>query len=117
MNKKAFVALSSTSLIKVWEWCEQNYTDPLADAYMVACTAVGGLDPSIIAARLKVSWSGMDKHGWIDEAYKLYNFSLQHRDTIGRIILGVIKRESPNNLSTPGGAPNPADGMASINSR
>ncbi len=102
MKEKKFVTLSKASLDKVWAWCEENESDPLAEAFMGACTALGTIDCSKISDRLKKSWPGGDDinskkwGGWIDAAYVLDDLAFIHRDTLGRAILDMLKRERPN---------------------
>ena len=102
MKEKKVVSLSKTSLSKVWAWCEENEDDPLSEAYMGACSAVGSIDCSKILTRLEKSWPGRDfpkKLGrLIDAAYSLDDLAYMHRDNIGRAILDMLKRERPNVL-------------------
>lgn len=93
MKEKKFVYLSKTSRDKVWAWCEENESDPLAEAYMGACYALGAIDCSKISDRLKKSWQGKKVWGWIDEAFALDDLAFKHRDTLGRAILSMLKRE------------------------
>lgn len=96
---KKFVSLSNASLCKIWNWCEGNRGDPLELAYVGACNALGTIDCSKISGRLKRSWPNADdtkgrRWGhWIISAHELDDLAFMHRDTIGRTILGVIKRE------------------------
>ena len=90
-----FVSLSDSSLTKVWDWCEENKSDPLSESYMGACLACGHTDWSKIATRLKTSWPSTkrDKSGWFDISYNIGTEVYKLRDIIGRVILDVIKRE------------------------
>ena len=98
--KDKFVYLSKTNLAKVLDWCEANENDPIAEAYMGACGAIGAIDCSKISDRLEKSWKGPREgkrgYGWIEAAYKLDDLAYMHRDTIGRAILNMLKREQPN---------------------
>jgi len=85
--------LGDKSLSKVWEWAEENEeTSPLAKAYCASCYAIGVLDSSAICQELETHWRGKN-YGYIREAYKPYDFAFLYRDTIGRIILDMMKRQ------------------------
>ncbi len=91
---KKHKALSSKSLELVWEWCERNDGSPLAEAYLAACAAVGALDCSKIADQLKPTWKKKEKFGYIYEAYKPFDIAFIYRDTVGRVIFDLLKREA-----------------------
>ena len=84
--------LSTKSLGIVGDWCERNDDDPLTKAYMGACDAVASLDCSAIYERLEKSLK-VSTDQIIREAYKPYYLSFQYRDTIGRMIFDLNKRE------------------------
>ncbi len=94
-------ALSKKSLAAVWEWAEANEGNPLAEAYMGACSAIGMLDCSAICDVLEKDWRGK-KYGYIDEAYRPYNLAFIYRDTVGRLILDMLHRQTPNACGEPG---------------
>ncbi len=89
------VTLSAGSLKKVWDWAEANNGNPLADAYIDACSAVGALDCRAIADVLKTTWRAKG-FGYIHEAYKPYNAAFFYRDTVGRLILEMLRRMAPD---------------------
>ena len=93
-EKSKFVYLSQKSLDKVIEWSEKNDCDPLAKAFIDACFAIGSTDFYEIHKRLEKSYEPK-KHSkkmfhYIDIKYS----ALRYRDTIGRIIFDMLKRES-----------------------
>ena len=88
------VWLSTKSLERVWSWAIKNEHTPLGEAYMAACAAVGARDCRKIADQLRPTWKRKrGKYGYISEAYKLYEMPYTYRDTVGRIILDMLKRE------------------------
>jgi hypothetical protein len=97
--EKKFAYLSTASLAKLRTWREENENDPLAEAYYAACEAIGAVDTALISDRLRKSWPYNDDlnnkkwGGWIPVATGLEDLAYQHRDTIGRVILEMIKRE------------------------
>lgn len=97
MSEKKFVSLSESSLKKVYDWCERNEGDPLAKAYFGACTALGSLETREIAERL--GFSRLDRKAdsrkvvYWDTAYRIKQLAFKYRDTIGREILKMLKRE------------------------
>jgi hypothetical protein len=101
MKEKKLVHLSRASLGRVCDWCEKNEDDPLAIAYTSACLAVEYVDYKKIMERLERSWPGTRNPrcktwgGWIGVAIMLEDLAIAYRDTIGRTILDVIKREHP----------------------
>lgn len=86
-------ALSKKSLRVVLQWADNNENNPLADAFLSACFANGGLDCNKISNVLKKDWQGKNKIGYIDEAYKPYELSFVYRDIIGRMILDMLRRQ------------------------
>ena len=90
---KNYVELSRKSRDKVWAWCEENEGTPLAEAYIAACYAVGSLDCSKICEQIKPTWKNK-RISHISEGFKPYDTGFIHRDTVGRIILNLIKRET-----------------------
>lgn len=90
---KKHVALSNKSLERVYSWCERNEGTALEQAYMDACTAVYGLDTISIRVQLKDAWISKKKPRAV-EAGKPYDLAFEYRDTIGRMILDLIKREA-----------------------
>lgn len=93
MSKRNFVYLSSKSLKIVWNWCESNADDPLAIAYNGACIAIGNFNYSDIAERLDESWSKKKYVGY-KVGRELSDQCVQYRDTLGRVIFDMIKRNA-----------------------
>ena len=95
---KGFVALSPKSLAKVFAWSEKNQRGvPLAGVYYDVCTAIGEFDFMTVADRLEAAWPEKDKSpgwgGYAEEALKVKDALYLCRDTIGRTILEMLKRE------------------------
>ena len=96
MTKKKFVSLSQESLDKIYAWSEvdENYYTPLAEAYRGDCYVVGITDCSKIIDQLKPTWKGKrNEYGYISEGLRAGDYMYEHRDTVGRIILDMIKRQ------------------------
>ena len=86
-------SLSTKSLALVWDWCERNQGTPLAEAYITACAALGAFDRKGIAAQLKTTWKRKGGYNHILEASDLYRQTFIYRDTVGRTIFDLMKRE------------------------
>lgn len=100
--KDNFVELSTASLRKVDEWVEKNDGDPLALAYQYARVVANGWCFMSERYYLDEAWERLRKV-WPFESRSAYKFipyltrasdyAYKHRDTIGRLILEVIKKE------------------------
>lgn len=95
MSEKRFVGLSNANLVKVWAWAEQHEdNDPIAEAYSAACYAVGTIRK--IDNRLASSWptEGRDSWKWTYVSCSLEKQAFEYRDTLGRVIIDMLKREA-----------------------
>jgi hypothetical protein len=98
-----FRYLSRATATRILAWCQQHEDHPLSKAYMASLLAFqSDPDPqdalwnlytytySEFADRLEpIHGIGKTMAQW----RKIYDAQFQHRDTVGRIILDVIKRE------------------------
>jgi len=82
----SYTPADRVTLEKVWNWCEKNESDALAEAYFEVCTTVGALDPQVLCHRAaKPYWA---------KAYAIKRAAIKTRDLIGELILREIKIES-----------------------
>lgn len=87
---KRFVYLGKVNLERLGKWCLENEGDPLAEAFEGACAALGLLDRSKIIDQLAAS---RPRHNAIRIASQLEDLAYQYRDTMGRVILKMMKSE------------------------
>ena len=107
---KKFVYLGDANLKKILDWCDKNEDDPFAHFYLGACTSVGSFDSYSLEERLAKSRAKQVELGWLKECKRvgeLKDKAFILRDSIGREILAMIKRETT--------APNPQEPFAEQN--
>jgi hypothetical protein len=94
------VSLSSRSLQRAFAWATANeFTSPIADAYLAACAAVGSLEFDRVVSELeKHRYKSMGEWIRLGKLYAklnaLRNLSFVYRDELGREILHIISVES-----------------------
>lgn len=76
--------ISKKTARTAWTWAEENQdTDPLAEAYIGACSAVGLLDREAVAKRLGISNDAMasiDAHAF------------EYRNALARGIVKILRK-------------------------
>lgn len=91
INKKVTM-LSKANLDKVYQWAEENESDPLAQAYMGTLYAIGVTYQDKMIDRLKKVW-GTKSGKYVSAAFANYDFLFASRDSLGRVILDMLKKE------------------------
>lgn len=95
---KKHVSLSGASLEKVYDWAVANAESPLGRTYLAACAVVDLSNPHGIAAQLdrtrpECNGTATFKKRW-HEARAPQEQAFILRDTVGRYILEMLKRQA-----------------------
>lgn len=98
-----FKYLGKRSLDRIWGWCERNEGTPLAEMYLNGCACIGGFDAINVADQIESTYVKPKKHRlkYVRKANRLQDNAFIYRDSIGRVILEIIKRESARGEGKP----------------
>ena len=106
--KEYISPLRKSSLKKVFDWCEENPTEPLALLYLESCSGIGARD-SFYKYAIDAFKKIYGKKFFNKKLYKqierlsveINGIAFDLRDSIGRVILAQIKADEKLNRAEP----------------